>query len=200
MRSLRFVLFMLGAAAFAMPLAARADSITLQQSYLGNTNVSGNAGTSAPGFGSGAWQSPANGTKSESYIPTNLLFGTRTVTVADIASVSYWTNKSGTTESVDWTFYMYTNASRLNAEPYFTQTPTASVTANTWHQWSSNDAANPLKFYDAARSGTFGTYTDPTLTALQEGSVTWGNGVSHDYSGETINFFSLQTGSGWAGG
>ena len=208
-------LMLLAAAVFAMPLGARAEVTSITLLPGAGTNVSGNAGTSAPGFVSGSWQSPGVGGKSESYIAASTLFPTfGAVTINDLASISYWTNKSGTTADVDWTFLIYTAPtgigtgdvspgyhSRLNAEPYFTQTPNASVTANTWHEWTSG-GANALLFYDQPRGGSFGTYADPTLADLQAGTVTWGNSVTYDYrtSADTISYFSLQTGSAWANG
>ena len=131
------------------------------------------------------------------------------VKIDDIASISYFTNKPGTAADPDWTFYIYTATtgtgdtsgffhSRLNSEPYFTSTP--SVTSNTWHEWSTNDPSNPLRFYDQPRSGTFGSYTDPTLAQLQAGMITWGNGSMNDYGSEVVSSFSLQTGSAWANG
>jgi hypothetical protein len=185
-------------------------SVTLLPGYAGNSNVAGNAGTSAPGFPTGSWQAPGTAQKSESYIPASALFS-GPVTLNDIASISYWTNKATTAADVDWTFLIYTAKTnsgdtgsfyhtRLNSEPYFSSTPV--VPANTWHQWSSNDPNNPMRFYDAARSGTFGTYGDPTLAQLQAGPITWGNNTQYDYrtSADTISLFSLQTGSAWANG
>jgi hypothetical protein len=158
----------------------------------------------APGFDTGSWQAnaPAGG-KSEFYIPASSLFS-GTVTVNDIQSISYFTNKPGNGGSPDWSFYMYTKPtgsgdsaswyhSRLTSEPYFSN---ATVASNTWHQWSSNDPTNPMHFYDSNRSGNFGTYGDPTLTQLQGTNTNWGN----QYGSEAINLFSMQTGSAWATG
>ena len=187
---------------------ASASSITLYPGAA--TNVTGVAGNAAPGFASGSWQATAAaGQKQELYIPTAQLFA-GPVTINDIASVSYWTNKPTTAADVDWTFIMYTTPtgagdsagwyrSRLNSEPYFTDTPLASAPANTWHEWTTG-GANPMRFYDQPRSGQFGTYVDPTLALLQAGPVTWQNAVSHDYGNESISAFSIQTGTAWASG
>ena len=187
--------------------AATTTTITLLPTYAGNTNIAGNAGTSAPGFATGSWQAPGSGAKQESYIAASALFA-ESVTLNDIASISYWTNKPGTAAAVDWTFIMYTAATgtgdeapwyhtRLNSEPYFTQTP--AVASNTWHAWSTNDPTNPMLFYDQGRSGNYGTYTDPTLATLQAGPVTWANSTTYDYrtSSDVVSLFSLQTGSAW---
>ena len=206
MKAGRLFAVLVATAALAMPAVSRANSITLTPSA--GSNVNGNAGASAPGFPTGSWQAPGVGGKSELYVAASTLFSTP-VKIDDIASISYWTNKGTTAADPDWTFLIYTALtgsgdtgsfyhSRLNSEPYFTSTP--SVPANTWHQWSTSDPSNPMRFYDQPRSGTFGTYTDPTLAQLQAGTVTWGNSVSNDYGGETINIFSLQTGSAWANG
>jgi hypothetical protein len=200
----------LAAIAGAAPLAS-ASSITLYPNAILTPNVTGEPSTSAPGFDSQSWQASAlvAGDKSELYIPVDWLF-TGPVTIDDIASISYWTNKSTTSADPDWTLLLYTAPStdtsqnsaswyqtRLNAEPYFTQT--ASVASATWHEWSSG-GTNPLLFYDQPRSGTFGTYSDPTLAQLQAGAWTWGSGVTRDYGSEALLFFSLQTGSAWANG
>jgi len=188
---------------------ARADfDVTLDPSVA--SQVSANTSTSAPGFASSSWQQSGN-TKAELYIGAGSLF-TGAVKIKDIASISYWTNKPGGAGDPDWTLLLYTAKtatdnsgtwykSRLNAEPYFTQTPTGSDPANTWHQWSSNDPSNALRFYDQPRGGAYGTYVDPKLAQLQTGPVIWSvSGVSHDYSSEVISTFSLQTGSAWANG
>jgi hypothetical protein len=192
-----------------------ASSLTLHPGDFGSTNVAGN-GSSASGFPNSSWQSNATGanSKSELYIPIGSLFSSP-VTVGDLDSVSYWTNKPGDSGSVDWTFLIYTAKqgsgdeaswyhTRLNSEPYFTQTSNANDPSNTWHEWSSNDPTNPMLFYDQGRSNSFGTYTDPTLADLTAGSVTWNgsgqSGASADYSGEGISLISLQTGSAWGNG
>lgn len=196
-------------------IAPRAESATLVLPVSMVTNAIGGA-SNAPGYPASSWQANAStpGAKSEFYITPSALFG-RSVTVSELDSLSYWTNKSGTGADPDWTLIVYTAPtcgggcgdtaswyrSRLNTEPYFTQTTVAS---GTWHEWKSNDGANSLRFYDAARSGTYGTYTDPMLGSITSGPVTWNgagqSGATHDYSGETILAFSLQTGSAWANG
>ena len=165
----------LACAAITRPASA---DLTLDPDGAGVTNVNGNTGTSAPGFGSGSFPAPGVGGKSEVYISMNSLFG-HDVTIGNIASISFWTNKPGDAGDPDWTLLLYTAKtgtddtgsfyhSRLNSEPYFTQTPSASDPSNTWHQWST-DGPNPLLFYDQPRSGNFGTYSDPTLAQLQSG-------------------------------
>ena len=202
------------AAVVGLAQTASASSITLYANpAAGSIGVEGNA---APGFGSGSWQGNPVGSpaKSEFYFSPAFLGFSGPVLFSDINSISYWTNKPGTAGDPDWALYIYTKPtgtddsagwykSRLTAEPYFTNT--ASVPANTWHEWSTSDPTNPLRFYDAPRAGYFGTYTDPTLATLQGGSYTWTNPITlaqatHDYRNEEILFFSLQTGSGWANG
>lgn len=209
----RFVLGTLSFLALAAS-SALADSVTLYPTGVPNTI--GNTTTSAPGFAGESWQANATtaGAKSEVYIPIGLLFS-HAVSISDIKSISYWTNKPGASGDVDWGLYIYTNSSpggipagdsatwyrsRLTAEPYFSNTPTGSDPANTWHQWATN-GSNPLLFYDSNRNGgLLGTYTDPTLATLQSGPVSWPAAQTHDYTGETIKYISFQTGSGWANG
>lgn len=184
--------------------------------YVGSASNVAGSGNSAPGFASSSWQAaaPSAGSKSEFYVNAGDLFGAGAdLTVGNVASISYFTNKPGTAADPDWTFLMYTAKtgigdtgsfyhSRLNTEPYFSGTPT--VAANTWHQWSSDDANNPLRFYDQPRSNTFGTYTDPTLTQITGGPVTWNgsgqSGATYDYRRDVLSLLSFQTGSDWANG
>ncbi|HEV2448295.1 MAG TPA: PEP-CTERM sorting domain-containing protein, partial [Candidatus Sulfopaludibacter sp.] len=157
--------------------------------------------------------------KSEIYIPVSAILP-YSITIGDLQSISYWTNKPGDSGSPDWTFYIYTALgtgtganeaswyhTRLNSEPYLTGTPSASDPSNTWHEWSTGDPANPMRFYDAGRDGgIYGTYTDPTLANLEAGAINWNsyNSVyannTYDYRGDVISKFSLQTGSAWGNG
>jgi len=185
-------------------VAALAVSASAQTTVVAlPADASGVVGSNnpAPGYSSGSWEANASagtGNKSEYYIPASSLFSSP-VTVGDIASISYFTNKPGNGGSPDWSFYMYTSPtgtddsaswyhSRLTSEPYFSN---ATVASNTWHQWSSG-GSNPMLFYDGPRSGTAGTYTDPTLAGIQSGTY-----LSHNYNNETVNLFSMQTGSAW---
>ncbi len=193
---------------------AAASAITIYTTTVPTANVLGDTSTYPAGFGDASWKANATtaGAKTELYIPVSALFS-GTVFFEDIASISYWTNKPGDSTTVDWAFLLYTAPqgagtgdsaswyrSRLNSEPYFTSTPTASAPQNTWNQWSTN-SANPMRFYDANRNGgVFGTYTDPTLATLQSGPFTWANNAQWDYRREAISIFSLQTGSAWANG
>lgn len=192
--------------------SATAGSITVYADAppTGVTNIVGNTTTSAPGFPTSSWQGAATvaGQKTELYLAPSQLFG-HSVAISDIQSVSYWTNKGTTAADPDWTFLIYTAKqngdthfyhSRLNSEPYLTNT--AFVAANTWHQWSTNDATNPMRFYDANRDGgVLGTFSDPTLATIQAGPVTWPtSGTTVDYRNEVVNLFSIQTGSAWANG
>ncbi|XHS79521.1 PEP-CTERM sorting domain-containing protein [Burkholderiaceae bacterium UC74_6] len=198
----------LGAALIGLGLAASASAdVTLDPTSAAVAN--GALGSGAP-LGFGATSLAGNGSaKGEFYISAASLFGSA-VKLSDIASISYWTNKDGAAGAPDWTLLLYTAKqqgdaswyhSRLNAEPYFVNS--ASDPAGAWHQWSTG-GDEALKFYDQPRSGTYGTYTDPTWAELTAGAVSWDgsgqSGASVDYSGEFINLFSLQTGSAWANG
>jgi hypothetical protein len=188
------------AATVLLAQASNLWALTLYPSYpTAVGSVAGNAATSAPGFGTGSWQQ-AGTSKAEVYLtPAALSFGA--IKISDIASISYWTNKP-TTAIVDWTLAIYTVPqttgtwynSRLNAEPYFTGVTT---TPNSWTLWSTNDANNPLTFYDQPRSGNYGTYGDPTLAEIQAGPVAVGT-TTHDYNNESILYFYLGTGSTWS--
>ena len=194
--------------ACAFATTAMASAVTLYPSSPGVSAISGNSSTAAPGFGGGSFQESSS-TKGEIYVSSVSLFG-RKVSFGDIASVSYWTNKPGTSGSVDWSFYFYTAVqasgdtgsfyhTRLVSEPLYSNA--APVAANTWHQWSSG-GTEAMRFYDQARDGNIqGVNSDPTLATLESGPYTWpSSGTTVDYRGELINLFSLQTGSAWSAG
>ena len=196
------------ASAFSFAPAIMASSITLLPTSPGVSAIAGNSSTSAPGFSSGSFKESSN-TKGELYVTTAALFG-HGVAFSDIASICYWTNKPGTSTSVDWSFYIYTNTTgsgdsgsfyhtRLVSEPLYSNA--APIASNTWHQWTSggNEA---MRFYDQARDGGIqGVNSDPTLATLESGPFTWPvSGTTVDYRNELIKFFSLQTGSAWSAG
>ncbi len=133
-----------------------------------------------------------------------------TITISQLSSLSFWTNKPTDGTNPDWTLYIYTAKegagdsgsfyrSRLNSEPYLSGNI---VAPNTWFQWTSDGSnGNALRWYDSNRNGgTFGTFTDPTLATIQSGPINWPSASTWDYRNETILFFSLQTGSAWANG
>jgi hypothetical protein len=196
------------ACAFAPAAFAASNDITVTPTNPGVVSAAGNTSTGAPGFGSSSFSQNGD-TKGELYISAASLFG-HSVTVGDIASVSYWTDKPGASDSVDWSFYLYTALqatgntgsfyhTRLTSEPLYSGA--ATVPANTWHEWTSGGAA-PMRFYDSARdNGIQGTTSDPTLADIESGAFTWSaSGTTVDYRDELINFFSLQTGSAWSAG
>jgi hypothetical protein len=195
----------LSACLFAPAAFGSVTAITVTPT--GNVSVAAVA-PGAPGFGSTSFQYSGTGdNKGEVYISSSSLFSSP-VTVGDLASVSYFTNKPGASDTVDWSFYLYTAkggvngntgsfyGTRLTSEPIYSNA--GPVAANTWHQWQSSD----MRFYDQARDGGIqGTNTDPTFAQITGGPVTWaGNGNTVDYSSEIINLFSLQTGSAWSAG
>ncbi len=201
--------FVLSAAAFG----AHAVDFTYLPSYAGISaagSVAGNAGSAAPGFGTGSWQLSGSA-KSQVYWDATALFG-GAVTVGQLEAISFWTNKPGDSTQPDWTLTIYTKPgvsgnsaawyqSKLNSEPYFTSLPAQpSKAGGQWNQWSTG-GADALRFYDNPRTGHFGAYDDPTLASLTSGSVTFDpttTPVSRDYRNEEILYFSLGTGSAWS--
>lgn len=196
------------ASACAFAPVVMADAITILPNSAGVASAAGNTSGGAPGFGNTSFMENGN-TKGELYVSSIALFG-RQVSIGDIASVSYWTNKPGASDSVDWGFYIYTAQqaagdtgsfyhTRLIAEPLYSNA--AAVAANTWHQWTSGGTA-PMRFYDQGRDGGIqGVNTDPTLADIEAGAITWpSSGTQVDYRSELVNLFSLQTGSAWSAG
>lgn len=177
------------------------DQITL---YGGLASAIGAAPQADDGALNGvAWS--ANGKTMELYLTPAQLGFDEPLLVRDIEGISYQTKKSGGQGDVDWTFYIYTKGPdnspwygvRLNAEPYFAINPDAP--ANTWNTWSSREGKNQLRFFDAAASGYYGTYNDPTLGELvAEDTFTWPNGKEVAYRNLEVLTFRLGTGSGWS--
>jgi len=152
------------------------------------------------GWDSGSVQ--ANGVSYSKYFWTpEMLFG-RDVTIGELQSISYWTKKDSThtANAADWYFQMYTDpysgspgeswyGNRINSEPYFSAD--LNDPANTWNQWVTGAGMdNRLRFFDSS-SGYNGGYGDPFLQDLTANST---------YSGQSIMYLVLGTGTGWAAG
>ncbi len=125
------------------------------------------------------------------------------MTIGELASISYWTNKStghSGSDPADWYLAVYTEVNnslpnhgswygkRINSEPYFAQALTE--TPGTWTQWTSSGPTNKLRFYDSTNNLYFGSYSDGFLADLTSGSL----------ANEKIQLISMQTGSAWANG
>jgi len=170
-------------------------------------------------LGKGAWWFNKSATKMELYIdptmsPFDDILGS--FKIDDIASISYQTKKPGDAGSVDFFLAIYTTPDeddttswygyRLNAEPYFSKNLNAP--ANTWNTWSTDEGSNQLTFFDTAKTGGYGFYGgQPTLQDLQAGAINWSSisgcqpacvNQSIDYGAETVEYISIQTGSGWS--
>lgn len=169
----------------------------------GNDNVVGVPGDSAPGFASGSLASDGSGKTFIGLTPQEL-FG-RSVALADISSMSYWTKKATTHEvsAGDWYLNIYTNpfegdvsssswyGERIGTEPYFS----AGINdpANTWNEWSTGGTSNQLRFFESTK-GYFGSYTDPDWSTFVDGTGLAGE----RYAAQTVNLVTVQTGSAWA--
>jgi uncharacterized repeat protein (TIGR01451 family) len=200
------------ALAFTAARAQTVTNLTVTPSSSGvfdSNHVTGVSGDSAPGFASGSFASDGVD-KTDMYFTPEALFG-HPVTIADVASVSYWTKKSTThnPDIVDWSFLLYTKpyagdvstptwyGDRIGSEPYFAINP--ADPGNTWNKWSTDGAANRMRFYEStqgAPGANFGTYNDPDWTAFKGGNALSGS----PYGGHEILFFSVQTGSATAPG
>jgi hypothetical protein len=174
-----------------------------------SNNTVGVSGDHAPGFGLSSIASNGTG-KTDAYFTPETLFG-RSVTVGEVAQISYWT-KTGTTHTVDprdWALVIYTKpyagdvstptwyGDRYGAEPYFSNN--LNDPANTWNLWSTDGATNQLRFYEStagAPGATFGSYTDPNWSTFIAQNALSGQ----PRATQEILSFSLQTGSAWAAG
>jgi len=131
-------------------------------------------------------------------------------TVADIAEVSFATNKSGGND--DFYLQAYTKSDgiddtgswygyRLTAHTHLSKDLVSMD--NEWNLWSTDSAENQLTFYDRAFTNG-GFQGQPTLAEIvADPELDWtawnpeatASGV--DYAGETVKRLSLQTDSGW---
>ena len=93
---------------------ATTKNLTVRPSTQGGAanNLLGVTLDAAPGYPNGSFAANASvaGNKSEMYFPSDSLFGVRDVTLAEVATISYWT-KTGATHAVDprdWYLVIYT--------------------------------------------------------------------------------------------
>ena len=175
----------------------------------GSKSVVGVAGDAATGFSTGSLASNG-GAKTDMYFTPSILFG-RDISLGEVATMSYFT-KTGATHAVDprdWYLAIYTKpyvgdastptwyGDRIGAEPYFSNG--INDPANTWTQWSTNGAANKLRFFEStqgAPGANFGSYADPDWSTFVAGNALSGQ----PYLGHAVLSFTVQTASGWAAG
>ncbi|XXJ19333.1 PEP-CTERM sorting domain-containing protein [Desulfovibrio caledoniensis] len=160
-----------------------------------------------PQVSGSSWAADNSAYKAEWGIDAATIFG-RSVTLADVAGMSYWTKKSTThVESApDWYFHFYTTpfenspgsswyGYRINTEPYFSAN--LSETADQWNQWAiggQNDT-NALRFFDSSLSNYWGSYTDPLWNEFLSMAGVGGN----VYGEQGLLSIAMATGSGWNG-
>jgi hypothetical protein len=174
-----------------------------------SNNTIGVPGDPAPGFPRSSIASNGIG-KTDAYFTPESLFG-RSVTVGEVASISYWTKKdtTHTVEAPDWSLIIYTKpyagdvsaptwyGDRYGSEPYFSSN--LIDPANTWNLWSSDGPTNEMRFFEStagAPGATFGSYTDPNWADFSSQNALSGQPRSI----QMILTLSLQTGSAWAAG
>jgi cysteine-rich repeat protein len=194
---------------------ADCQSVTLQATTttltLRNASIASGAwDTTHAKIGAGAWK--ANGTKFELYIAPQQLFGS-SVRISDIQSISYSTYKDAAQNGNNFFVQIYTDktgcdnpsgswyCSRLTLDPLYSKS--VNDITGAWNTWSTNAGSNQLTAYDQPRSGSYGWYYPPTFQDIQTGSIAWNeygapNSATRDYRGESVKYFSIQTGSSWA--
>jgi len=185
---------------------ATTTTLTVYSSYAAAEPV-GVFGDSAPGFESGSWK--ADGVnKSELYLTPDILFG-RSITIGDIAEISYYTKKPLThaVDPSDWYLVLYTQpytgspgsgwyGNRIGTEPYFSANLNAP--ADTWNLWTTADADNQLRWFDSS-GGYFGAYTDPFFDDFKAQPVL--NRSTSTYAAESIKYFTVvSAGTTWMDG
>ncbi len=196
-------------------------TVTPSSTVFDCKNVVGVPLDAAPGFPFGSLASTggpptpcASGgsdTKTDAYFTPESLFGGRSITLGEVASMSYWTKKTTlhSADPHDWYLTIYTKpytgdvstptwyGDRIGSEPYFSEDLTE--TADAWNQWSTGGPTNELRFFEStagAPGATFGSYTDPDWSTLITRKALSGS----PYAGHAILYFSIQTGSAWSTG
>jgi hypothetical protein len=158
------------------------------------------ASDGAPGFEAGSIQA-TGAAKAELYFrPSDLFPSHPTVTLGDIARVSFWTKKSAThaVQPDDWYMNIYTKkyaaqtsgwyGARISTVPY--TAANLQETAGAWNQWSTDGQANQLRFFESA--GVYESYSDPFWSAFVTGTSPNGSGA---YAAQEVLYFSAQTNS-----
>lgn len=161
-------------------------------------------------IGNGSWAN--NGSKFSLWLSPSSLFG-KSVLVSDIDEIYYYTYKDTAQSGLNFYINIYTDpytegsaswyGSRLTLEPMYSHS--FSDTVGAWNKWSTNSGTNQLTLFDSNRSGAYGWYYPPTLSNIQAGSIDWNSYLSTapttniDYSGETLKYIVIDTGSAWTG-
>lgn len=184
--------------------------VTPSSAVFDANNVNGVPLDAAPGHAHGSFASNGSA-KTDMYFTPEMLFGRSSVTLGQIASISYWTKKGTlhTADPRDWYLTIYTKpypgdvstptwyGDRIGSEPYFSQNLTE--IAGAWNKWTTDGPANKLRFFEStagAPGANFGTYADPDWTTFVSGNALSGS----PYAGHELLSFSIQTASGWAAG
>ena len=168
-------------------------------------NQAGLTSTIAGGFDGTQSSLAASGTgKNQFYITGADLFGGSSLTLGDIASITYSTKKSGDAGSPDWFIQIYTDpytdspgsswyGNRIQAEPYLASNIDAP--AGEWNEWTTASGINSLNWGDSYEND-FGANIGG-WDALKSSSVLGGSGT---YGEAGVQRFTFGTGSGWAAG
>jgi len=168
-------------------------------------NEAGLTSTIVGGFDGTQNSLAASGTgKNQFYISGADLFGGSSLTIGDIASITYSTRKSADAGSPDWFIQIYTDpyagspgsewyGNRIQAEPYLASNIDAP--AGEWNEWTTGSGVNSLNWGDSSQND-FGPNIGGWDT-LKSSSVLGGSGT---YGEAGVQFFTFGTGSGWANG
>lgn len=208
LRSAKYFIFTIVLAFFSLTLIVSAQSTTITLNDPASVGSAGIATADQAYVGLGSWAN--SGAKFNLYLTPESLFGYG-VALTDIADISYHTYKETAQNGLNFYINIYTNPDgvnddagwyghRITFEPLYAGN--FSDIVNAWNTWSTSAGTNNLRALDSNHTN-FGFYNGPTLADLQSGPLDWGNyptsGSSEviDYSGETINYFVIDTGSGW---
>jgi hypothetical protein len=155
--------------------------------------------TAPTGFGPDAWQGPATGKSNwharyladGDYLSALFPGAAATLTISDIASISYWTNRpTGTPAGRDWWVQIYTR-------------PDGTDDAASWYgyrfinNYNDHTATDAWTQYSTGSGMTFNR-NDSLAGGLSGSELTLGD-LAGTYGNELVEMISVQTDSGWNG-
>jgi len=197
MKYAKLAMILIGCALVASTAGAVTTTIVINPTQVPDeTPPRVNVGDFPPGFDVDSWQGPATG--KSNWHARYLLDGdslsalfpadAATMTVNDIARISYWTNRPvGTPAARDWWIQVYTRPFVGGCASWygnrFINNYDDHTATGAWTPYATDDAT-PMTF----NKNGCGTGPELTLGGLQAG-----------YGTELIEMFSVQTDSGWNG-
>jgi len=192
--SLVVVMTMLGSAAFAQ--TTEITHVATPGQVPDEVEPRPNVSDAAPGYGGGSWQGPATGKSNwharydadGDYLSTIFPDDAATLTINDIAEISYYTNRpTDTPAGRDWWIQIYTRDETQWYGDRFINNYNDHSDTDAWVLYSTAEGEMTFN-HNGTKIGTTDTNGEMTLSQLQT-----------NYGGELVEMISVQTDSGWNG-